>query len=121
MLEMYILMLGAWRVFENVFGVLQTRKTTKIACCFRQMHYNRDIQMALHCDPSFQLHFGRHLKRPRQGSSRQGKLKLSQTVQTLDGYRYPPKPPKRRASGSQNKVSQSCSRNVMFFIGFVTM
>ena len=77
--------------------------------------------MDILCRPAFQLHFGQRLKRSRQVSSRQGKLKLSQTVQTPARYHYPPKHTRRRASGSRNKVSQSLSRNVMFFVGFVTM
>ena len=32
----------AWRVYGNVSRVLQTRKTIKIAWCFRKFHYNRD-------------------------------------------------------------------------------
>ena len=79
------------------------------------------IQMDILCRPSLKLHFGQRLKRSRQVSSRQGKLKLSQTVQTPARYHYPPKHTRRRASGSRNKVSQSLSRNVMFFVGFVTM
>ena len=62
------------------------------------------IQMDILCRPSLQLHFGQRLKRSRQVSSRQGKLKLSQTVQTPYPRHYPPHSPWRRASGSQNKV-----------------
>ena len=58
------------------------------------------IQMDILCRPSLQLHFGQRLKRSRQVSSRQGKLKLSQTVQTPAGHHYPPKHTRRRASGS---------------------
>ena len=58
------------------------------------------IQMDILCRPSLQLHFGQRLKRSRQVSSRQGKLKLSQTVQTPAAYHYPPKHTRRRASGS---------------------
>ena len=41
----------------------------------------------------------------RRVSSRQGKLKLSQTVQTQYHHRYPPRHTRSRASGSQNKVA----------------
>ena len=58
------------------------------------------IQMDILCRPSLQLHFGQRLKRSRQVSSRQGKLKLSQTVQTPAAHHYTPKHTRRRASGS---------------------
>ena len=58
------------------------------------------IQMDILCRPSLQLHFGQRLKRSRQVSSRQGKLKFSQTVQTPARHHYPPKHTRRRASGS---------------------
>ena len=70
------------------------------------------IQMNILCRTSLQLHFRQHLKRSRQVSSRQCKLKLSQTVQTQKQPQYSPKPHRRRAFRSQTKV---------FFIGFVTM
>ena len=42
----------AWRVYGNVSRVLQTRKTIKIAWCFRKFHYNRDSNTNGHPLPS---------------------------------------------------------------------
>ena len=62
------------------------------------------IQMIICCICFISVHFDPPGELARRESSRQGKLKLSETVQTPCGHKYPPKHSRSWASGSQNKV-----------------
>ena len=77
--------------------------------------------MAICCCSSLGLHHWLPGVTARKSTYLEKFWELFKTVQTPWGHPYPPTPPQRRPSGSKNKVFWSCGRNVMFFIGFVTM